>query len=203
LGARQKSALSETVHARRRTENESADAGVIASLRDRKASPLSSFIESARLRVERAVKQLDWFAPLLGRVTVGVLFISTGWGKVHNLAKVAAFFAELHIPAPAIQATFVSYVELIGGALLLVGLFARWASLPLIGSMAVAILTAKADEVHGLPDLFGLVEWTYLVLFVWIALAGPGRASLDHLLFTRRRASKASVRDAMLGAKSV
>ena len=146
-------------------------------------------MESARLRVERAVKQLDWFAPLLGRVTVGVLFISTGWGKVHNLAKVGAFFAELHIPAPAIQATFVSYVELIGGALVLVGLFARWASLPLIGSMAVAILTAKADEVHGLPDLFGLVEWTYLVLFVWIALAGPGRASLDHLLFARKSAS--------------
>ena len=150
---------------------------------------MSSFIDSARSRVERALGQLDWFAPLLARVTVGVLFISTGWGKVHNLAKVAAFFAELHIPAPAIQATFVSYVELIGGALVQVGLFARWAALPLIGSMAVAILTAKADEVHGLPDLFGLVEWTYLVLFVWIALAGPGRASLDYLLATRRRAS--------------
>ncbi len=164
---------------------------------------MSTFIERARLRLERAAKQLDWFAPLLGRVTVGVLFISTGWGKVHNLAKVAAFFAELHIPAPAIQATFVSYVELIGGALVLVGLFARWASLPLIGSMAVAILTAKADEVHGLPDLFGLVEWTYLVLFAWIALAGPGRASLDHLVFTRKSASKASVRSATLSAKAV
>jgi putative oxidoreductase len=164
---------------------------------------LSSFIESARLRIGRVVMRLDWFAPLLARVTVGVLFISTGWGKVHNLAKVAAFFAELHIPAPAIQATFVSYVELIGGALVLVGLFARWASLPLAGSMAVAILTAKANEVHDLPDLFGLVEWTYLVLFVWIALAGPGRASLDHLLFARKSASKASVRSAMLSAKTV
>jgi putative oxidoreductase len=166
-------------------------------------STLSSFIESLRLRAERVVKQLDWFAPLLGRVTVGVLFISTGWGKVHNLAKVAAFFAELHIPAPALQATFVSYVELIGGALVLVGLFARLASLPLIGSMAVAILTAKADEVHGLPDLFGLVEWTYLVLFVWIAVAGPGRASLDHLLFGRSGANKGPVRSASLSAKTI
>lgn len=142
---------------------------------------------SARQRAERVVTQLDWFAPLLNRVTLGVLFMSTGWGKVHNLAKVAAFFAELHIPAPAIQATFVSYVELIGGALVLLGLFARFASLPLIGSMAVAILTAKADEVHGLPDLFGLVEWTYLAMLVWVALAGPGRASLDHILFRKRR----------------
>jgi putative oxidoreductase len=142
--------------------------------------------------LEHAVHRLDWLAPLLARITVGVLFISTGWGKVHNLVKVAAFFAELHIPAPALQATFVSYVELVGGALVLVGLFARWAALPLIGSMAVAILTAKAGEVHGLADLFGLVEWTYLVLFAWIALAGPGRASLDHLLFARGSARRAA-----------
>ena len=140
---------------------------------------------SARQRAERVVTRLDWLAPLLARVTLGVLFISTGWGKVHDLAKVAAFFAELHIPAPALQATFVSYVELIGGALLLLGLFARVSSLPLIASMAVAILTAKADEVHGLPDLFGLIEWTYLALLAWVALAGPGRISLDHLIFSR------------------
>jgi putative oxidoreductase len=157
---------------------------------------------SARQRAERVVTRLDWLAPLLARVTLGVLFMSTGWGKVHNLAKVAAFFAELHIPAPAIQAAFVSYVELIGGALILVGLLARLASLPLIGSMAVAILTAKADEVHGLPDLFGLVEWTYLALLIWIALAGPGRVSLDHFLFARRtRPSASSARSAALSAK--
>ena len=147
---------------------------------------MSSFVRSTRLCAEHAVARLDWLGPLLARVTLGVLFMSTGWGKVHNLAKVAAFFAELHIPAPAIQATFVSYVELIGGALVLIGLFARLASLPLIGSMAVAILTAKASEVHGLADLFGLVEWTYLALLAWVALAGPGRVSLDHFLFARR-----------------
>jgi putative oxidoreductase len=159
---------------------------------------------SARQRAERVVKRLDWLAPLLARVTLGVLFMSTGWGKVHNLAKVAAFFAELHIPAPAIQAAFVSYVELIGGALILVGLLARLASLPLIGSMTVAILTAKADEVHGLPDLFGLVEWTYLVLLTWVALAGPGRVSLDHFLFARRaRPSAASASSATFSTKIV
>jgi len=157
---------------------------------------------SARQRAERVVTQLDFLAPLLARVTLGVLFMSTGWGKVHNLAKVAAFFAELHIPAPAIQATFVSYVELIGGALVLVGLFARLASLPLIGSMAVAILTAKADEVHGLPDLFGLVEWTYLALLAWVALAGPGRASLDHFIFSRRVRTTADSRSALVAKAS-
>lgn len=164
---------------------------------------MSPWIANAQLRAERATQQLDFLAPLVARFTLGVLFMSTGWGKVHNLAKVAAFFAELHIPAPAVQAAFVSYVELIGGALVLFGLFARFASLPLIGSMAVAILTAKADEVHSLPDLFGLVEWTYLALLVWVALAGPGRASLDHWLSTRRARRATPTRNAALTLKNV
>ena len=162
----------------------------------------TSFVSSARARALNLTQNLDWLGPLVARFTLGVLFVSTGWGKVHNLAKVAAFFAELHIPAPAIQATFVSYVELIGGALVLVGLFARLASLPLIGSMAVAILTTKADEVHGLPDLFGLVEWTYLALLAWVALAGPGRASLDHFIFSRRVRTTADPRSALVAKAS-
>ena len=131
--------------------------------------------------------KIDWLAPLLGRDTLGVLFMSTGWGKVHNLDKVTGFFTELGIPAPAFQATLVSYVELIGGALLLVGLLADFAAVPLIISMFVAIITAKRHEVHGLPDLFGLVEWTYLVLLVWVALAGAGRMSLDYYWLKRGR----------------
>ena len=168
---------------------------------------MPSLIMGVRQRAERVVARLDFAGPLLARITLGVLFMSTGWGKVHNLAKVAAFFAELHIPAPAIQATFVSYVELIGGALILIGLFTRLAALPLIGSMAVAILTAKAAEVHGLADLFGLVEWTYLALLVWVALAGPGRVSIDALLFQRlpmnQRGAATSHRSAKVSAMTL
>ena len=151
------------------------------------ASTYSLFDNTAR-HARSALRRLDWLAPLLGRVTLGVLFMSTGWGKVHNLDKVAGFFTELGIPAPAFQATLVSYVELIGGALLLVGLLADFAAIPLIISMLVAIVTAKRNEVHGLPDLFGLVEWTYCVLLVWVALAGPGRMSLDYYWLKRGRA---------------
>src|SRR5205814_1111336 len=43
-------------------------------------------------------KTFDWLALLVARLTVGVLFVSTGWGKVNNLAKVTEFFVELKIP---------------------------------------------------------------------------------------------------------
>jgi putative oxidoreductase len=96
----------------------------------------------------------------------------------------------------------VSVVELVGGALLLVGLASRLAALPLIASMAVAIVTAQREQVHGLPDLFGLVEWTYLALLLWVAVAGPGKVSLDHLFRRHTAAREESPLDSRLSAKA-
>lgn len=148
---------------------------------------ISALILALRARALALTTKLDWVAPLVARITLGVLFISTGWGKVHDLEKVTGFFTELGIPAPHLNAVMVSFVELIGGSLLLVGLASRLAALPLMASMAVAILTAQRENVHGLPDLFGLVEWTYLALLLWVVFAGPGKASLDQLLTKRKR----------------
>lgn len=148
---------------------------------------MHSLFVSTKSRVRTLVDKVNWLAPLLARVTLGVLFMSTGWGKVRHLDKVTGFFAELGIPAPAFHAALVAYVELIGGALLLIGLVADFAAVPLVISMLVAIITAKRREVHGLPDLFGLVEWTYLVLLTWVALTGAGKASLDYQWLKRGR----------------
>jgi putative oxidoreductase len=78
--------------------------------------------------------------------------------------------------------------------LLLAGLFTRVAAVPLMGTMVVAILTAKRDEIHDLADLVGLNEFAYLALFLWLAVAGPGKLSLDYLvrrLLRRREAEPA------------
>jgi putative oxidoreductase len=136
-------------------------------------------------RLLALTRRLDSFALLIARLTVGVLFVSTGWGKVHNLPKVIAFFGELHIPAPAFNATLASWTELLCGGLLVLGLASRLASIPLMVTMVVAILTAKLEEIHGLPDLFGEVEWTYLVLLLVIVVFGPGKVSLDALVRSR------------------
>jgi putative oxidoreductase len=148
---------------------------------------VSAQIAVLRARALDLTTKLDWVAPLVARITLGVLFVSTGWGKVHDLDKVTGFFTDLGIPMPHANAVMVSFVELFGGGLLLIGLGSRLAALPLMASMAVAILTAQRENVHGLPDLFGLVEWTYLALLLWVAIAGPGKASLDHLLLGKKR----------------
>ena len=132
------------------------------------------------------LKKLDWVALLVTRLTLGILFVSTGWGKVHNLAKITDYFVELKIPAPGFNAVLVSYTELLCGGLLILGLASRFASIPLMVTMVVALISAKASEVHGLPDLFGQIEWTYFAMLFVIVAFGPGKVSLD-TLFTKKR----------------
>jgi putative oxidoreductase len=121
-------------------------------------------------------------ALLLIRLTVGVVFVQTGWGKLHKLPDIVEFFRSLGIPAPEIQAPFVSGLEFFGGLALLLGLGARLFSVPLMFSMLVAILTAKKDSIESFTDVLGFEEWSYLAMFALISLIGPGKLSLDALL---------------------
>ena len=132
-----------------------------------------------RDRLRHTSEQLRWLPLLIVRICLGGLFLSTGWGKVHNLEKVTAFFTELHIPAPAFNAGLVGYSELFCGALLLIGLASRLATIPLLVSMTVALLTAKRGDIHGITGLFGEVEFTYLCMLFVVLVIGPGGASID------------------------
>jgi len=125
---------------------------------------------------------LTWLAPLLARVTVGWVFATTGWGKLNNLQKVIDYFSDLGIPYPQIQAPFASANEFVCGVLVLLGLATRVASIPLIVVMLVAIRTAQWENVDSTAALLGLVEWSYIVIFAWLAIAGPGPVSLDALI---------------------
>jgi putative oxidoreductase len=141
----------------------------------------------ARIRPLRAkalakLENLRPLALLLGRLAVGLLFMSTGWGKVHDIPKVTAFFESLHIPAPGFNAVLVGYSELLCGTALVLGLFSRLATIPLIVSMTIAILTAKWPSIKGLFDLVEADEFTYLIVLVMIAILGPGKYAIDHVL---------------------
>jgi len=139
-----------------------------------------------RTRALGALDRFSWVGPLALRLSLGAVFLGTGWGKLHNLGQVTGFFTELGIPFPAVQAAMVSGIELVGGTLILLGLFTRVAALPLMATMAVAILTAKRPEIDGIRSLLAFEEFTYLAGFLWLFVAGAGKASLDALLFGRK-----------------
>jgi putative oxidoreductase len=136
--------------------------------------------------VSRALAERLAFAPpLLARAVVGVVFTHSGWGKLHDLDRVARFFASLGVPFPELQAPLVASIELVCGALVLAGFATRLAALPLIGTMVVALATALASKITGANALFGLAEFLYIVLLVQLAVGGAGSVSLDH--FAARR----------------
>src|SRR5471030_1035826 len=134
-------------------------------------------------------RYFTWLAPLAVRITVGVVFMGTGWTKLHNLPAIAKNFAALGIPAPEILTPFVSGVEFFSGMLLFAGLLTRFAAVPLMIVMVVAILSAKLGDIDSIETLLGIEEVSYFVMFAWLAVAGPGPVSVDHLIL------KASGRD--------
>jgi putative oxidoreductase len=148
-----------------------------------------NLLDDAQDLAARIGRALSWAPPALARLTVGLIFFQSGWGKLHNLSQVTDYFAELGLPAPAFQATLASTTELVCGGLLLVGFLTRFAAVPLIITMIVAICTALWDQVDGLSSLFGLSEFLYVVLLAWLATHGPGPISVDWLYRTSRSGS--------------
>ncbi len=140
---------------------------------------------------------LQFTAPLLTRLMVGVTFFYTGQGKLQNLERTTSFFPDLGIPFPAANALFISTLELVGGICLMLGLGTRIFAALLSSSMVVALLTAdKSNFVGKFPaELTDVAPVVLLLFLIWLVLYGPGRASVDwfigrSLVLKRYRASE-------------
>jgi putative oxidoreductase len=152
-------------------------------------------------RIDAALRRVtgaEWVPQLLVRLFVGYFFFETGLGKVQDLESMTERFAEWGIPVPAFSAALSGWTELLGGLLLVVGLFTRLVSIPLFINMLVATVAVKLKKVGGLDDFVELDEPLYALTFLWLFFSGPGWVSFDHLLdkaFRRKYAAE-------LGAKA-
>ena len=120
------------------------------------------------------------------RVVVGIVFLAHGGQKlfVWGFGGMAGFLGQVGIPAPMLAAVVVTLVELLGGLALLLGLFTRWAAIPLAINMAVAILTVHLRAGFFLPNGYEFAL-TLLAANVALILLGSGEASVDRLLEKR------------------
>ena len=120
------------------------------------------------------------------RLYWGWQFFSTGRGKAGDISRVVGFFTTLGIPAPALNAYFVTGLELVGGILLFVGLGSRLVALPLFLDMIVAYITADREALSSVisdPDKFmGAAPFTFMLASLIILAFGPGRFALDSLI---------------------
>ena len=110
----------------------------------------------------------------------------TGQGKLSNIGKIIHFFRDLHIPAPTVNAYFVSSLECFGGLLLMVGLASRPLALMVATSMCVAYLTTEQEALMTFfsnSDKFVKADpFPYLLTALIVLTFGPGLFSLDALL---------------------
>jgi len=123
------------------------------------------------------------------RLYWGWQFMQTGWGKLTDIGKVVGFFTDLGIPAPALNAYFVSALEFGGGILLILGFGSRLIAVPLVIDILVAYVTADREALFSIfsnPDKFtGAAPYTFLMASLLVVIFGPGRISADSFLAQR------------------
>ncbi len=146
----------------------------------------------------RAASGLESPFLLIIRLYWGWQFIETGWGKLGDLGKVTGYFNSLGIPAPALNAYFISGLEFAGGILLAVGFGSRLIAFLLAADMAVAYYVADHDALFSFlsdPDKFyAAAPFTFLVASLIILTFGPGKFAIDTVLAKRltRRAARST-----------
>jgi putative oxidoreductase len=120
------------------------------------------------------------------RVVVGIVFLSHGIQKlfVFGLAGITGGFTQMGIPLPTIAAPVVTFVELLGGIALILGLFTRVAALLLAIDMAGAIVFVHGKNGFFLPNGFEFAL-TLLVANIAIAIGGPGEYAIENRFMKR------------------
>jgi len=118
---------------------------------------------------------------LVLRVALGLIFLSHGYPKLTRpTSALQSAYLEHGLPAQAVYV--VGVLETFGGTLLIIGLFARPASLLLAVEMGVMIV-----KLHGTHGIMALHEYEFPLTLgaacLAMATVGAGLASADHLLF--------------------
>jgi uncharacterized membrane protein YphA (DoxX/SURF4 family) len=140
-------------------------------------------------------------ATLALRAAVGGVFLVSGLLKFLYANQGPLRFAKIGLPVPELTAGVVGVVEIVGGTLLILGLFTRLAALPLVVDMAVALATTKVPLLFGAgpepvsaPPTIGFWAFAYqarldvtmLIAAGYLLAVGAGLWSIDAVLSRRR-----------------
>ena len=131
-----------------------------------------------------AAGRLAGLGPLVLRLIMGGIMLIHGWQKLQD--GPAAFgrgaLASLGVPAPVLMGYVVTFTELVGGALLIVGLLSRLAALALTINLTVAIALVKSNVGLIAPEGQGAgaeLDLALIAGFLAILVMGPGPTSVD------------------------
>ncbi|HKE93236.1 MAG TPA: DoxX family protein [Povalibacter sp.] len=123
-------------------------------------------------------------APLIGRLLIGIFFIPSGLQKLGGFSGTAAYIASAGLPMPTVGVTIAILVEVLVGAMLLIGWKTRWAALILAVFCLVTAFffhkywSAPADQ-QMMQHINFYKNCAIAGGLLFVYAFGPGRYSLD------------------------
>lgn len=129
---------------------------------------------------------------VLIRILVGWVFLSEGIQKfLFPAALGAGRFTKIGIPAPQVMAPFVGVVEIVCGVLVLIGLFTRLATVPLLIDIVVALASTKIPLLakNGIWATLheARTDVSMLLGLIFLLIVGGGAFSMDAKLNSRHQ----------------
>jgi len=139
------------------------------------------------LMTAKIIKTDNSKTTIIIRLIVGAVFLSEGIQKfLFPAIRGAGRFEKIGLPSPEFLGSFVGSFEIVCGILILLGLFTRFASIPLITIMLVAIATTKSDIYieKGFWEVLhaSRTDWSMLLGSIFLLVKGGGFWSLDKRL---------------------
>ena len=132
---------------------------------------------------------------VLIRILVGWVFLSEGIQKfLFPAALGVGRFAKIGIPSPELMAPFVGVVEIVFGSLILLGLFTRLATVPLLINIVVALTTTKIALLakNGIWSTLheARTDVSMLLGLIFLLMVGGGAWSMDAIRSSRHMGSR-------------
>lgn len=116
---------------------------------------------------------------LILRVSTGLIMLfAHGWGKLINFGTLSTQFGDPIGLGPTVSLALAVFAEVFCSVAVIAGLKTRWAVVPLIITMIVAVGIVHAADPWGRKEL-GVM---YLISFLTLFFTGPGKYSVDGIM---------------------
>lgn len=118
---------------------------------------------------------------LILRVTLGICLFVKGFGFIRNISllerDITTVFVEKN---PYWLTTLIPWLHILGGTMIIAGLFTRLSSLVQIPILLGAVFIVNAKKIFVSNDTDLLFSIVILILLFFFLFEGGGRLSLDH-----------------------
>jgi putative oxidoreductase len=128
-----------------------------------------------------SISYADWtinVALLVLRLGLGALIMAHGYGKLVRFPQMKATFLNFLHLGRTVSLSLDIFAEFFCAIFLIIGLFSRLATIPLIIAMSVALFIVHNGDIFGDGEKAAL----FLVGFLVLLLVGPGKASVDAMV---------------------